>query len=109
MRPGIIPGRFRINAGNDAGMPKGADKMSWVKVTRILDRDMAIEGLTNIRQEWEEASGGVPLEEVQGSIGLLLVDIINALGLLPEEAGQVLGGAAVVPSAQIAFMELAER
>lgn len=83
--------------------------MSWVKVTRILDRDMAIEGLTRIRQEWEEASGGLPLEDVQGSIGLILVDVINALGLLPEEAAQVWCGAAFVPSAQIAFMELAER
>jgi len=80
-----------------------------IKVTRILDRDMAIDGLTHIRQEWEEASGGLPLEEVQGSIGFLLVDIVNALGLLPEEAAQVLGSAAFMPSAQIAFVERAER
>jgi len=80
-----------------------------VKVTRILDRDMAIEGLTRICQEWEKASGGSPLEEVEGSIGLLLTDVVNALGLLPEEVAQVLGSAAFMPSAHIAFVELAER
>jgi hypothetical protein len=55
-----------------------------IKVTRILDRDMAIDGLTHIRQEWEEASDGLPLEGVQGSIGFLLADVVNALGCFPK-------------------------
>jgi len=70
---------------------------------------MAIEGLTRIRQEWEEAAGGMSLDEVQGSIGLMLVDVVHALGLLPGEVVQVLGGTTFVPSEQIAFEELAER
>ena len=37
--------------------------------------------LDNIRQEWEEAAEGQPLEEIYGSVGLLLNDISVAIGL----------------------------
>lgn len=82
--------------------------MSMVKVVRILDRDEAIAGLTRLREEWQDAANGAPLSDVQASVGLLLVDVVNAIGLLPEEAAQVLGEYVLIPSAQIMFMELAE-
>jgi len=69
--------------------------MSWVKVTRILDRDAAIEGLTRMRQEWQDAANGAPLNGVQTSVGLLLLDVVNAIGLLPEEAALVMGEGAL--------------
>jgi hypothetical protein len=40
-----------------------------------------IAALTTIRQEWEEAADGQPLEEVYGSVGLLLNDIAQSIGL----------------------------
>ena len=79
--------------------------MDWVKVTRILDRDRAIEGLAQLRREWQEAANGAPLAEVKGSIGLLLADIANAMGLTPEEAAQVLGET-FVDALQMKFNEI---
>jgi len=75
--------------------------MSWVKVTRILDRDQAIDGLARIRQEWQEAANGTPLAEMRGNIGLILEDVANAVGLLPEEVAKVLGSEAITDSAQL--------
>jgi hypothetical protein len=65
--------------------------MSWVRITRILDRDQAINGLAHLRQEWQLAADGKPLMDVQGNVGLLLADVVAAIDLLPEEAAQVLG------------------
>ncbi len=65
--------------------------MSWMKVTRILDRDQAIDGLARIRQEWQEAAHGKPLAEMRGNVSLMLEDVANAVGLLPEEVAKVLG------------------
>lgn len=76
--------------------------MSLVKVIRILDRDQAIEGLARIRQEWQEASNGKPLSEMRGNVGLLLDDVVNAMGLLPDEAARVMGCEATNP-AQMRF------
>ena len=75
--------------------------MSWVKVTRILDRDRAIDGLARIRQEWQEAANGMPLADMRGNVGLMLEDVVNAMGLLPEEAARVLGSEAVTDPAQL--------
>ena len=58
---------------------------------KILDRDKAMEGSTRLRQEWQVAAEGKPLAEVQGNVGLMLTDVGNAIGFLPEEASQVLG------------------
>lgn len=73
--------------------------MTWVKVTRILDREQAIDGLTQLRQEWQETANGRPLVDVQGSVGLILTDVITAIGLLPEEAVLILGCAGTTDSA----------
>jgi hypothetical protein len=75
--------------------------MSTVTVIRILDRDQAIDGLTQLRQEWQEAACGVPLVEVQGSVGLILADVVSVMDPLPEEAAQVLGNETVTPIAQM--------
>ncbi len=75
--------------------------MSWIKVTRILDRDQAIDGLAQLRQEWQEAANGKPLTEMQGNVGLMLEDVANAVGLLPEEIAKVLGGEANTDPAQL--------
>ncbi len=83
--------------------------MSWIKVTRILDRDKAIDGLTRLRQEWQEAAKGKPLVEVQANVGLLLADVVNAIGLLPEEAAQVLGGETYIEPEQMLITELVSR
>lgn len=80
--------------------------MSWIKVTRILDRDAAIDGLAQLRREWQDAASGKPLAEVNGSVGLLLADVANAMGLTPEEAAQVLGGETFVDALQMKFTEL---
>jgi len=49
--------------------------------TDNMERQQAIAALDTIRQEWEEAANGQPLEEVYGSVGLLLNDISAAIGL----------------------------
>ena len=72
-----------------------------VKVTRILDRDNAIDGLIRLRQEWQEAANGKPLAEIQGSIGLLLADVVAALGFLPEEAALILGDETYIDASQL--------
>jgi hypothetical protein len=52
-----------------------------------------IEALTAIRQEWEQAAEKVSLLEISGSIGLLLVDFTEALGLSQAERKLILGDA----------------
>jgi hypothetical protein len=47
--------------------------------------------LARIRKEWQEATGSSSLIDVEGSIGLLLADVINGIGLATEEQVQVLG------------------
>ena len=81
-------------------MPKG-DKEMLVKVTRIIDRDKAIDGLIRLRKEWQEAANGKLLAEVQGSIGFLLVDLIAAIGLFPEEAELILGDETYIDASQL--------
>ncbi len=49
--------------------------------TEFLERQQVIAALNTIRQEWEQAADGQPLEEMYGSVGLLLNDIAQAIGL----------------------------
>ena len=49
--------------------------------------------LSRIREEWQEATGKLSLIEVEGNVGMLLVDLINEIGLGPDEQIQVLGTA----------------
>jgi hypothetical protein len=83
--------------------------MSWVKVTRIIDRDAVIEGLIRLREEWQAAADGAPLVDVSASVGLILTDVVNAFRLLPEETALILGEEmCIVPLAQLSFSELSE-
>lgn len=50
-----------------------------------------LQNLAFLRQEWEEALGGRSLLSAQGNVGLMLYDVVEALGLNPEEAKLVLG------------------
>ncbi len=47
--------------------------------------------LARIRREWQEATGSFSLIDVEGSIGMLLADVINGIGLETNEQVQVLG------------------
>lgn len=65
--------------------------VTTVRRTRILDRDLAIAGISQVRQEWQSLAGDQSLLDVQGSVGLLLADIAQAIGLEPEERVCALG------------------
>jgi hypothetical protein len=64
--------------------------MECVNRIRIIDRDQVIAGISQVREEWEAATGD--LLQARASVGLLLVDLASAIGLLPEEQTQALGG-----------------
>ena len=53
---------------------------------------LSLEGLAAIRKEWELAAGdSTSLLEVQAPVGLLLVDVCQALDLEPADRLEVLG------------------
>jgi hypothetical protein len=47
--------------------------------------------LARIRQEWQDATGGISLLAIDGNVGLILADLVNSLELSTEEQIQVLG------------------
>jgi hypothetical protein len=59
--------------------------------TPVVERMQLVNTLTRIRQEWQDATSGESLLEVEGNMGMLLADIINNIGLPIEEQVQVLG------------------
>ena len=60
-------------------------------INEYLERHQVVQALAGIRSEWEEASDGVSLALVPGSVGMLLVDVATAIGLTSDEQVQVLG------------------
>lgn len=52
-----------------------------------------IDNLTTLRREWQESGqdDDTSLVEVQGSVGLLLYDVVEALRLSPQQQRAVLG------------------
>ncbi len=56
----------------------------------MLAREV-LQNLAYLRREWEEALGGQSLLSAQGNVGLILYDVVEALGLTPDEADFVLG------------------
>ena len=56
-----------------------------------LDRTLALENLSDFRQEWESMAGNGSLIDVSASVGLMLFDFTRRLGLTPAEQVQVLG------------------
>lgn len=57
--------------------------------TQHIDRQEAVQGLRQLRLEWEEAAGGQDLIYMNGSVALLLDDAITAIGLTEEERNLV--------------------
>ena len=59
--------------------------------TPVVQRMQLVTALTRIRQDWQEATSGESLLEVEGNMGMLLADLINNVGLSIDEQAQVLG------------------
>jgi hypothetical protein len=59
--------------------------------TPQIKQDQVLIAITRIRQEWQEAVGNPSLIAVEGNMGMLLADLINGIGLGPEEQIQILG------------------
>ena len=58
--------------------------------TPAVQRMQLVTALAHIRREWQDATSGKSLLEVEGNIGMLLADLINNIGLPIEEQVQVL-------------------
>ena len=59
--------------------------------TPVIQRMQLVNALTRIRQEWQDATSGESLFEVEGNMGMLLADLVNNVGLSIDEQVQVLG------------------
>lgn len=62
-----------------------------IQVTSPTQRMQTISILSNFRQEWEKAGNGKSLLEVEGNIGLVLADMVNAFGFSTQEQTLLLG------------------
>lgn len=54
-------------------------------------RAQIVQSLAKFRSEWQEIAEGKSLIEFEASVGLLLADIADRLGLSPEERDVLLG------------------
>lgn len=59
---------------------------------RLSDRTKIVQVLADFRREWQKSAGGRSLVEVEASVGLLLADIADRLGLSLQERHAMLGG-----------------
>ena len=59
--------------------------------TPAVQRMQLVIALAHIRREWQDATCGKSLLEVEGNMGMLLADLVNNIGLPIEEQVQVLG------------------
>jgi hypothetical protein len=55
-------------------------------------RAQMVQALADFRREWQKAAPGKNLVEVEASVGLILTDIADRLGLNPQERYAILGG-----------------
>jgi hypothetical protein len=62
-----------------------------VKQSNNGSKSQIISALANIAEQWQEAAEGESLVDVQTSVGLLLFDVLLAIGLNREEQETVLG------------------
>ena len=67
----------------------GGMDMQTQKQTKT--RFLLISALKNLRQEWQEAANGSSLIAIHASVGLLLADVVMAVGLDTLDQIQVLG------------------
>ena len=65
--------------------------MDTIIQSRFIHNVEVIEALTHMREEWEMAADGNSLLRVKGSVGLMLADFANALGLTTQEQSTVFG------------------
>lgn len=62
-------------------------------VPEVKSSEPSIVGaIAQVRQDWEAASEGESLTNIDGNVGLILVDVVKALGLNPDETVKALGG-----------------
>jgi len=47
--------------------------------------------LANLRKEWQTAAGNASLLSMRGSVGLILADLVNGLGLPTDIQIEILG------------------
>ena len=57
----------------------------------LPERKKIIRALGEFRQEWQKITEGDDLTSIQASVGLLLNDVADKLGLSPQERHVVLG------------------
>ncbi len=57
----------------------------------LPERTKIIRALGEFRQEWQKITEGDDLTSIQASVGLLLNDVADKLGLSPQERHVVLG------------------
>jgi hypothetical protein len=87
-RPGGIPsGHFvLVESENQNECLTKEQNMS----NRNLTRQQVIRAIATLRQDWEASAEG-SLLGIEGSVGLILSDIVNLIGLKPEEQIEALG------------------
>jgi hypothetical protein len=65
--------------------------MDTITFITVKTRSEVVSALAALREEWSAVSDDESLVGVEGSIGLFLADVVEAIGLLPEERAEVLG------------------
>ena len=56
-----------------------------------ITRTRVLTALTRLRQEWQDAAAGRSLMSIDANVGLLLADVVMAVGLDTIERVEVLG------------------
>ena len=57
-----------------------------------LERKFVVNQIRRLRKEWQKSVGkGVNLDHIDGSVGLVLYDICQALDFTPKETFKALG------------------
>ena len=59
--------------------------------TPPIPQPQVIHALANFRREWQSAAGDTSLLTIQGSVGLILADLVRELGLPAETQIEILG------------------
>ena len=62
-----------------------------ISTNQTVTHPQIVSTLSRLRQEWQEATPGASLLEIDGNMGLILADLINGFGLNAEDQCQVLG------------------
>jgi hypothetical protein len=71
--------------------PSGENSMSVRISNHAIARAHVVSALMHIRHEWEEGARGISLIDMDGSVGYILYDFAQLLGLTEEEMRLALG------------------